>query len=182
MNRSPRKLLLGLAFAGCFLSGCGPGQPFGPAVSPPPTGTSTPTAAPTPTRTLVPSATPLPIPGVGTPILIEGIGILFTGAELYDTFAIDDQAATPVFSADMYLLVAAVIPEEYLDKAMTAGIQSWDVTVNDSIPYAYFSSQFGIFNRVRQGKLSWVFAVGKTETSFVLHFPGGIDFNLAPLL
>jgi hypothetical protein len=43
-----------------LVSGCGPGQLFGPMLTPTPTATSTPTATPMPTATSTPTATPMP--------------------------------------------------------------------------------------------------------------------------
>jgi hypothetical protein len=63
-----------------FLTGCGPGQLFGPTITPTPTSTPTftptptptltPTITPSPTATLTPTITPTPtaIPAQGTPI------------------------------------------------------------------------------------------------------------------
>jgi hypothetical protein len=168
--------------AAVFLCGCASGPRLGPTPASAPTGTSVPAISPVPSPTITSSAIPVLVPGVDTPVLVEGIGVLFTGAELIDSFRSDDPEATPAVTAETYLIVNAEIPEEYLDEALTANVPTWEVTLNDSIPCAYLTSQFGLYNGVRQGKITWVFAVDRQQAPFILHLPGGIDFDLTPLL
>lgn len=52
--------IISLILSISFLSACGPGQLFGPTLTPTPTNTSTPTLTPTPTLTITPTLTSTP--------------------------------------------------------------------------------------------------------------------------
>ena len=68
MNRLPKRnfFLISAILIGLLSTGCGPGQLFGPTITPSPTPTLTPTLTPTitpsPTATLTPTATATPTP------------------------------------------------------------------------------------------------------------------------
>ncbi|MBN1438580.1 MAG: hypothetical protein JW929_04145 [Anaerolineales bacterium] len=172
-----------------FLSGCGPGQLFGPTFTPTPSDTPTPTSTPTPTltptltQTLTPTITPTPIPGIEAPIMVEGIGILFTDAQLTDYYTLGgNQSYTPTLSSDTFLVVVMNVPEDYMDAAEDVEFSAWDVTVNDEFHFTFLSTQTGLINSQRQCILTWVYVVPEGEARYILNFPGGIDFDLEPLL
>jgi len=62
MNTKQQIIVLFILALSLFVSGCGPGQIFGPTITPSPTNT------PVPTNTSVPTDTPTPIPPTSTPI------------------------------------------------------------------------------------------------------------------
>jgi hypothetical protein len=171
-----------LVFLGLALAGCGPGQLFGPTLTPTPTDTPTPTSTPTATATSTPTATPTPRPGLDTPILIKGIGFLFNSAELTDTYVDGNTTYNPTSPADTFLIVKATIPGEYVDAASSEDIGGWTVRANDSITPSFIVTMTGTINSVKQGKVTWVFVVSESEKSFSLTFPGGIEFDLDPIL
>jgi hypothetical protein len=59
------KVLIVLCLTSVLLTACGPGQPFGPTVTPSPTHTAMPTGTPTTKPTRTPTVTPTPLPGLG---------------------------------------------------------------------------------------------------------------------
>jgi len=67
MNTKQRTVAICFLAMSMLISGCGPGQLFGPTVTPTPTPTSTPTRTPTPKPTATPTSTPKPtLDGVWT--------------------------------------------------------------------------------------------------------------------
>jgi hypothetical protein len=113
---------------------------------------------------------------------VNEIGILFTSVSLSDYFVMGKDSYSPTRDADTFLIVNARIPSEYVDQASSADISNWDVKVNGVYTMVFYTSQIGTINSVKTGKLTWVFLVDEKEKSFVMNFPGDIDFDLAPLL
>jgi hypothetical protein len=75
---SMKKTITLLFLFSLLISGCGPGQIFGPTFTPTPTSTSTPTITPTSTLTFTPTLTPTKKPTptqTDTPIPPSGLGI-----------------------------------------------------------------------------------------------------------
>jgi hypothetical protein len=110
------------------LPGCGPGQVFGPTLTPSPTitltptltatSTITPTSTPTitPTKTFTPTATPLPVVGAGlkpSAIIDAFSGVDFTFAPIQ---SIDNEPAQQGLTSDKWMKIT-IVGQEYARKA-----------------------------------------------------------------
>jgi hypothetical protein len=118
-----------------LLSACGPGQIFGPTITPTPADTTTPTHTPTPTRTLTPTRTPTrtstrtpaeTATPFRTPTPRSDLGV--TAREIIDTFEdfdftfttipnIDGLPAQRGISDDGFMMVT-LVGDPYLKKAL----------------------------------------------------------------
>ncbi len=146
-----------------------------PTFTPTPTPTLIPTFTPTPTPTLTPTftPTPTPIPGIETPVTIEGIDVTFVRAEKRDWFrTFLDETVRPSSSLDTFLIVDAEVPPSQYnwDK-----ISDWSITLNDN-------KEPTIIQGSDSGALTWVFVVRKAETVFILNLPNGEKVDLQPIL
>lgn len=139
-----RKLIALLILLSFSISACGPGQIFGPTITPTPTSTSTPTQTPTSTptptststptptststptptstltatvqRTSTPSNTPIPISGLGvrTSEIVRSFTNLFTFHEIAD---IDGYAVQEGITDDGFSVIT-LVGSPYLEKAV----------------------------------------------------------------
>lgn len=184
MNRTMlRNCLLSIVLASLLISGCGPGQLFGPTVTPSPTSTSTPTItptftstptltpSPTPTPTLTPSLTP--IPGIGAPIIVNGISVQVKsaelGAELPSNFFITNPSKYIALRVDFDFLGDIEIKKFVIvdENGYQSNFEAVTYTVSGSDP-AFSTKLF--------------FAVKKDSHHFSLHLPDGQVIDLTPVL
>jgi hypothetical protein len=134
--------------------------------------TPTPTVTPTPTKT----PTPTGIAGITLPVSVDGVQIKFTSVSKVSLYKMGNTEYKPKTSEDIFLVADAEV--------LSAGVSykkvfGWAVTVNDAIKWS--------LNQTRGGSDSvdsvvWVFVVDKSESSFEIHFPGGVDILLDSLL
>lgn len=117
------KIVLLLILFNLILSGCGPGQLFGPTLTPTPSPTSTLTPTPTPTLTPTPTNTPLP---TATPTPLPSLGIkdndLISFAKDFDytesNISIDGLSARKYVSPEGYTILTLVGTTPYVEKVI----------------------------------------------------------------
>ena len=117
-RKSKRAMLISATMTLLLVSSCGPGQLFGPTL--------------TPTPTITPS--PTPIPGIGTEIIINGIGITVKSATL------GGELPFPYTMKSGYILLEIKISfsgDQALDKARVADFVVSDENGNKSSPELY---------------------------------------------
>jgi len=116
-----KKMLIALSLLSFMISACGPGQIFGPTLTPTPTvtltptSTSTPTLPPTTTPTPLPTSTPTPVPGLG----VKTSEVLDTFSGLFEFSDISDSEGNPaqIGTADGGFSTITLVGDPYLTKA-----------------------------------------------------------------
>jgi hypothetical protein len=180
-------MLIGSLVIILLFTSCGPGQLFGPTITPSPTPTSTPTITPsptsTPTPTLTPTLTPTPtitpsptlIPGIGSPIIIKGVGVQVKSAEL---------VAKP--PSGMYLTSSDYIVLEVVFNF--SGNDNYGALLRELVitDENGFESKIGPVFTITFGSSSTdttlYFGVKKGVKHFSLRLPGGQVIDLTPVL
>lgn len=95
MNTKYGNLVILVLVMSLIISGCGPGQVFGPTITPSPTNTPTPTSTSTPTPTFTPTMTPsptfTPTPTIEPPSQLSNFfeGARLTYYESFDNYQLD---------------------------------------------------------------------------------------------
>jgi hypothetical protein len=167
-----------------FLSGCGPGQIFGPTITPKPTetptstetSTSTATNTPTFTITCTPTPTNTPTPVVIGPIISHDIGIVLTYAKV-DQYC-DFGGGLSVYTAPpgICFMLYGYVPDEYSEKATKINFKTWTVILDNIYPLSYLG----------EGKhLYWLRAVDSNvvkKEGFFIRVNGGEKIDLRPIM
>jgi hypothetical protein len=135
-------------------SSCGPGQLFGPTITPSPT----------------------PIPGIHVPITVNGMDVqieaAIVGAGLPAGYGLTDESATPlsieiIFSAeDIGDLWKDVVVVDENRNETHAGLYTREFSANDT----------------ESASQKFIFGVSKDAKSFILRFPDGQEIDLTPIL
>lgn len=197
MNAKQRAMAVCLLAVSLLISSCGPGQLFGPTLTPTPTFTPTPTVTPTPTNTptstststpsptptLTPTPSPTPIPGIGTPIIINGVGIQVQSAVLGG----EPPAGYTIKSGYVILSLEVAISggNEFADLLGKANTKEFLIV--DENGYESGSDYFTVPLSSLSGgtppfSMTLIFEVQKEAHAFSLHFPDGQTIDLAPVL
>lgn len=150
-----------------------------PVFTPFPTRTPSPFYRPTPFPTRTPSSfyRPTPVPVLGAtpvpassgPFWINGTRVTFRSARKSDQFTALGETFTPTHDWDTFLIVEADVPSGQYDWDR---ISEWPLVLNDYIEPSFRTGEFP------SGKLTWVFLVHETETTFILTLPDGTRVNL----
>lgn len=161
------------------ISSCGPGELFGPTITPSPTLTFTPTLTPTPTSTLTPTPKPTftpsrtPIPGIGSPIIIDDASIQIKSA----TLGIEPPTGYYLRSSSHVLLS--------VDFSISGDIAYKDLVIIDENGYES-SLEILTIAITSSGdvssKITLYYAVMKNAHQFSLRLPDGQLINLMPIL
>jgi hypothetical protein len=140
--------------------------------------TPTPTVTPTPTKTRTPTPSPSPtgILGITMPVTVDGVQMQFTSVATASHYKVGTIDYKPTSSANVFLVADADVLSE---NVAYADVKDWKVTLNDNIKWTIVVSHGKVGDI---DSLTWVFVVKKTETSFEIHFPGGVDILLDNLL
>ena len=161
MYTKQRHMTVYILMLSLFISGCGPGQLFGPTMTP------TPTLTPIPPPTM----TPDPFRGITSAITIQGVSIriesVYKSLEYYVKGT--SNIVTPTNPKHIFLVVII----EYTSEDGINPIDDWysDVSVTDSSGYI---SRNEIFNQPN----TWVFIIRKSSSNHILHLP---DDNHIPI-
>jgi hypothetical protein len=174
-----RKAIFLALIGAAFLSGCGPGQLFGPTFTPTSTPTDTPTLTPTSTSTPTatptdtPTPTPTPRPVVG-PLSVNGIEILLTSAvREYDQCKLKFLTITLV-GGGQCLSVHGTVTQASLAKAKTVAFDTWAVKLDGSYKGTYFGDG--------PTELLWFFILPRNEDRYTISFPGKVEADLDPIM
>ena len=174
-----KKAIILAICAAVFLSACGPGQLFGPTLTPVPTSTAistatvTSTSTPTsmPTSTLTPTPTPRPVVG---PLEVGGIDLLLTSTGMeYETCHIRFLVVHLV-NGGKCLSVNGKVSAGSLEKAAAIDFSQWTVRMDDQYQ--------GVYTGSGPEALSWVFILPAIETKFIINFPGAVNADLSPII
>jgi hypothetical protein len=177
-----------------FISGCGPGQLFGPTITPTftptpvPTITITPTLTPTLIPTLTPTPTATPISGIESPIDINGtlVKIVEVNIGKYMGTRVtnnkNDLGNLGGYEAKEGFRFAQVVIEITQGESEEK-VSEWTVTLQDMQGKSNDVVQrfWGTWN-ARPDNVAWTFIVPENANQLTLVFPGGAFIDLSPLI
>ncbi len=172
---------------GVILAACAPSEvtvkPASPAASPSDTPQAVPSATPSAIQppasiTPIPTNTPYSIPGIDSPITVQGVTFQIVSAALQGSYDVYGQTHEPTDPNDSLLVVMADLLE-----GEQQGIFDWTVSCRDEQGRQDVASITTIGTTDSgQPQITWVFAVSKTSRSLVLELPESVTIDLAPLL
>lgn len=184
MNKKHRTIVILVLMMSLLISSCGPGQLFGPTITPSPTYTLTPTLTPTSTSTLTPTPTPTPtltptpIPGIQVPVRVDGIDVQVLsatlGADLPQGYQLKP-GYTIVLELEISFTGIESMDDPFLDEIFVV-----DENKNES-PVTVFTFT------IKGGKFVFdktilYFGVKEDAHVFSLYLPDGQMIDLTPIL
>ncbi len=170
-----------------LISGCAPAQSAQPTITPSPIPTEAPSATPTlpppPTATQTPLPTATPIPGIGTPFTVAGVGIQVISAQLGGTppTGYTVKAGYTLLSVDIELSGNAAFADLLgkIDLKKNVAVVDNGRTVAPD----FFNVPMTTMNRTTPPyALTIIFGVKKETPSFSLEYSDGQMVDLTPIM
>jgi hypothetical protein len=109
------------------------------------------------------------------PVTVDGIDLQFVSVTTAPNWLFGTTSYTPKSSSDTFLLVKANV--------LSSGtaydtLKNWSITLNSSIDWS-FNQSHGDLSAI--DSITWIFVVSKSESSFTINLPGGVDVVLDSL-
>jgi hypothetical protein len=121
--------------------------------------------------------TPLPILGIDTPVIVNGLEIKVTSAQFEESYKSIDKTFRASKTGEILLVVKGFCPKSDL-----GATKNWKVTVSDELGNSKPSSITVTTTKDDRLELTWVFAVSKNSNVFTLHLPENQTIDLSNIL
>jgi hypothetical protein len=107
------------------------------------------------------------------PVTVDGIDLQFVSVTTASHWLFGTTNYTPTSSSDTFLLAKANVLSS---GTAYATLKNWNVTLNSSIDWS-FNQSHGDLSAI--DSITWIFVVSKSESSFTINLPDGVDVDLS---
>lgn len=123
------------------------------------------------------TATPLPIPGIDSPVIVNGLDVRVTSARFEESYKVMDKTFHASKAGEILLVVEGFCPTSDMGKT-----KNWKVTVSDESGSVKSNSITVTSTKNERLELTWVFVVSKNSNVFTLHLPENQTIDLSTIL